>query len=199
LSRSRAKGDAFLELLHPLQKPLESFCRRMLRDRSFVEDVLQSAIAAAWAEFQRQSTIANFKAWIFRFVTLEIFNRNRKHHPTLLGDGANDLPVESSWELVGLEDSFESLPEAPEGVLEFCDETIVAALRNLSPQERAVLLLRAIGEFSYQEIHELLSIPFNSVMGYLSRARQRLRVALADYAAQQGWLCRGSWAKGFES
>jgi DNA-directed RNA polymerase specialized sigma24 family protein len=51
-------------------------------------------------------------------------------------------------------------------------------------------LLRAVGEFSYREIQELLSIPLGSVMGYLSRARSRLRVALSAYAATRGFPIR---------
>jgi RNA polymerase sigma-70 factor (ECF subfamily) len=188
LNRSRAKADAFLELLHPLQKPLEIYCRRMLRNRSLVEDVIQSCVAAAFAAFDVH--IVNFRAWMFRFVTLEIFNRNRKHEPILLGDFPPDLAAEESWDLVARDDTFAAMLEDPDVVLEHFDDAVVSALLRLAPPERAVLLLRAIGEFSYKEIHELLSIPLGSVIGYLSRARNRLRIALADYATERGLFCR---------
>jgi RNA polymerase sigma-70 factor (ECF subfamily) len=74
----------------------------------------------------------------------------------------------------------------PDVVLDHFDDMVVDALQRLPPAERSVLLLYAIGEFSYKEIHELLSIPLGSVIGYLSRARMRLRLSLADYAARQG-------------
>jgi len=60
------------------------------------------------------------------------------------------------------------------------------------------LLLRALGEFSYKEIQQLLSIPLGSVIGYLSRARQRLRITLADYAVRRGWLAGGPESGGPE-
>jgi DNA-directed RNA polymerase specialized sigma24 family protein len=41
-----------------------------------------------------------------------------------------------------------------------------------------VLLLRAIGGLRYREISDSLSIPLGSVMGNLSRARQKMRVLL---------------------
>jgi RNA polymerase sigma-70 factor (ECF subfamily) len=190
LSRSQAKADAFLELLHPVQKPLENYCRRMLRNRSLVEDVIQSSIAAGFAAFDLHVPILNFKAWIFRFVTLEIFNRNRKHEPVLLGEIPPDLPADESWDLIARDDVFAAMLEDPDVVLEHFDDAVVGALLRLAPLERAVLLLRAIGEFSYKEIHELLSIPLGSVIGYLSRARHRLRIALADYATERGLFCR---------
>jgi len=186
LSGAKAKADLFLELLRPLRGPLEVYCRRMLRDRSQVEDAIQSAVADAFAKFDRYAKGTNFKAWIFRFVTFEVFNRNTKHEPVVLGEIPADLPAEESWELVLNGDTFDTMLDDPDVVLEHFDDVVVDALERLAPMERAALLLRAIGEFSYKEIHELLSIPVGSVIGYLSRARKRLRIRLADYATQHG-------------
>jgi RNA polymerase sigma-70 factor (ECF subfamily) len=185
LSRSKEKADAFLELLQPLQARLEGYCRRMLRKRGQVEDVLQTVVTLAFAQFDRYSDGTNFKAWIFRFATLEIFNRNRKREPITTETLPGDLPAEESWGLVELNDTFAAMLDNPDVVLEHFDDVVVAALEKLAPHERAVLLLRSVGEFSYNEIHELLGIPLGSVMGYLSRARQRMRLSLADYAAQR--------------
>jgi RNA polymerase sigma-70 factor (ECF subfamily) len=186
LTGQKASSDLFVELLRPLQGPLEVYCRRMLRDRSQVEDVLQSAIADAFAKFDRYTGGTNFKAWIFRFVTLEVFNRNTKHEPVGLGEIPADLAADESWELVLNGDTFDAMLDDPDVVLDHFDDVVVDALERLAPLERATLLLRGIGEFSYKEIHELLSIPVGSVIGYLSRARKRLRIALADYATQHG-------------
>jgi len=53
LSRDLDKSAAFMALLQPLQRQLEVYCRRMLRDRSLVEDVLQAAVMAAFSQFDR--------------------------------------------------------------------------------------------------------------------------------------------------
>ena len=66
MSRSDDKNVVFLELLLPLQRSLEVYCRRMLRDPSHVEDVLQSAIMEAFARFDRYAEGTNFRAWIFQ-------------------------------------------------------------------------------------------------------------------------------------
>jgi RNA polymerase sigma-70 factor (ECF subfamily) len=158
----------------------------MLRKRSHLEEVIQDSVARAFAQFDQFALGTNFKAWIFRFVTLEIFNRNRKHEPVGLGDIPTDLAAEESWEIICQADTFAAMLEDPDVVLEHFDDTVVKALERLAPLERAALLLRAIGEFTYKEIHELLAIPVGSVIGYLSRARKRLRIALADYASQRG-------------
>lgn len=199
LSHGKDRAAVFLEYLQPLRESLEGYGRRMLRDRSQVEDVLQSAVAKAFAGFDRYVEGTNFKAWLFRIVTLEIFNRNRKHEPVVFGEVPTDLPVEESWELVAHEGVFAAMLDEPDVILECFDDVVVSALERLAPLERAVLLLRSVGEFSYQEIHELLSIPLGSVMGYLSRARKRLRIALADYAAERGLYRPGPLSGGPES
>src|SRR5262249_11466798 len=81
------------------------------------------------------------------------------------------------------------LVERPGILMEHLDGLVADALGQL-PAERTVLLLRAVGEFSYQEIHQVLSIPLGSVMGYLSRARLKWGRPLPDSAAKRGILSR---------
>jgi RNA polymerase sigma-70 factor (ECF subfamily) len=182
LTRPSEKVEAFLALLRPLQRPLEVYCRKLLRDLSLVEDVLQAAVAEAFAKFDRYAQGTNFRAWVFRFVTLEAFNRNRKREPAPCGDALRDLAAPPAAE--GALDG--CWPADPDSALALFDDEVVAALGQLTAPERAALLLRALGDFSYEEIHELLGIPLGSVIGYLSRARQKLRRSLADYAARRG-------------
>jgi RNA polymerase sigma-70 factor, ECF subfamily len=184
LSRSDDKNVAFLELLLPLQRSLEVYCRRMLRDPSHVEDVLQSAIMEAFARFDRYAEGTNFRAWIFRFVTLELFNRNRKREPTPFGEGLDNIPGQPAQDIS--DDALAGLPDNPGPLMEHFEDQVVDALWQLTTAERAVLLLRAIGEFSYHEIHNILAIPVGSVIGYLSRSRKKMRQLLADYSAQCG-------------
>lgn len=156
----------------------------MLRDPSHVEDVLQSAIMEAFARFDRYTEGTNFRAWIFRFVTLEIFNRNRKREPTPWGEGLDNIPSPPSQDFS--DDAVAVVLESPGLLMEHFDEQIVDALWQLTTAERTVLLLRAVGEFSYHEIHGILAIPLGSVIGYLSRSRKKMRQALADYVAERG-------------
>lgn len=186
MSRSDDKNVAFLELLLPLQRSLEVYCRRMLRDPSHVEDVLQTAIMEAFARFDRYAEGTNFRAWIFRFVTLELFNRNRKREPTPFGEGLDldNIPAQPAQDIP--DDALAGILDNPGPLMEHFEDQVVDALWQLTTAERAVLLLKAIGEFSYHEIHNILAIPVGSVIGYLSRSRKKMRQMLADYSAQRG-------------
>jgi DNA-directed RNA polymerase specialized sigma24 family protein len=130
LSRSQAKADAFVALLQPLQRPLEVYCRRMLRNPAWVEDVIQAAVAEAYARFDRFTEGTNFRAWMFRFVTHEIFNRNRKRGPVLWGE----TPVEAP-----------ALP--PDGMVAGVVADNVVVVIGAAPPEALEKLLDAYGTY----------------------------------------------------
>lgn len=181
------RAERFLCHLGPLRAALSAFCRRSLYRRDDVEDVLQSAIATAFRDFDLYAEGTNFRAWIFRIVANEVLNRNRRDVMRREVDLADDL-VEGAAAEFGprseAERDWEQVLENPEPVLDRCADGITQAVRALSDQERNILLLRAIGEFKYREIAEILGVPIGTVMGLLSRARQRLRNDLIDYAIE---------------
>lgn len=55
------------------------------------------------------------------------------------------------------------------------------ALARLSPEQRAVLLLVTLEEFSYEDTAKILGIPTGTVMSRLSRARASLREQLPGH------------------
>ncbi len=188
MAEKRTKAENFLRHLEPLQAALESYCRRSLRDSNAILDVLQSAVANAYRDFHLYAEGTNFRAWIFRFVHLEILNCNRKHERTRHEELSADLSAEDAWELALDEPLFKVLLDDPDAVLEQCDAVLAQALRELVPLERAVLLLQAIGEFKYREIADILQVPLGTVMSSLARCRVRLRQRLVEYGEERGLL-----------
>ena len=156
------------------------------------EDALQSAIGKAYRDFGQFSEGTNFRAWLYRYVTFETFNRNRA--------AARDrkfsrLEQELVTYVVPI-DTFrwEALFSAQDELCDHLDEVVSRAVNALPDNQRSILLLRAIGEFSYREIADILEIPMGTVMGLLSRARQALRLGLHEYAREQGFFRRGDSA-----
>jgi RNA polymerase sigma-70 factor (ECF subfamily) len=177
--------------LEPLQGAVEAYCRRSLHDPNAVRDVLQSAIATAYRDFHLYVESTNFRAWIFRYAHLEIWNSNRKYARTRHEELPADLTVEDAWQLAVDEPPFKVLLEDPDAVLDQCDAALAEAVRALAPLERAVLLLHAIGEFKYREIAEILQAPIGTVMSTLARSRVRLRQRLVRCGEERGLLRPG--------
>lgn len=191
MARKDPKAETFLRHLKPLQGALEAYCRRSLNELASAPDVLQSAVSHAYADFHLYAEGTNFRAWIFRFVHLEILNANRKHARTRHERLPEELPVaDEAWQIALDEPLFAALLDDPESVLEQCDAAVAEAVRNLAPQERAVLLLRAIGEFKYREIADILQVPVGTVMSTLSRSRLHARRQLIRYGEDFGLLKR---------
>jgi RNA polymerase sigma-70 factor (ECF subfamily) len=59
-------------------------------------------------------------------------------------------------------------------------EIVTRAVEQLSPDHRAVILLREVHGFDYDEIAGALAISVGTVRSRLSRARAELRAALAE-------------------
>jgi len=186
------KAERFVAHLEPLQHQLTVYCSRALNRSDETADVLQSAIANAFRDFDKYSEGTNFRAWMFRYVTLETLNRNRavSRLPSRLDEQhlsqADTLDIESF--------RVETLLDDPEAVLDHCDTVVAQSVGELTEQERKILLLRAVGDFKYREIAEIMDIPMGTVMGLLSRARTQLRSKLLDYARQHGLLSKGDSA-----
>jgi RNA polymerase sigma-70 factor, ECF subfamily len=175
-------ADRFLALLKPIERDLETYCRRLIWEPQEAPDAIQNAVLRAFGAFDRYRENASFRAWMFKILTHEAFALNRKHARI----ARHEFQLEPE-ELAGLsldvqEDQAAIQPPRNAELNEFLDPALVAGLKTLTDTERAVLLLRAIGELRYREISESLAIPLGSVMGNLARARQKMRVFISRSA-----------------
>jgi len=165
----------FLELLLPIEGDLENYSRRMVFDSRDFKDALQNAVLRAFRAFDRYHDDASFRAWMFKILTNEIFAMNRKRGRVTEYEIAVE-PAEME-EFAG-PDFQTDAPLSWDSLADALDEELLAALQRLNQSERTVLLMRGIADLRYREISECLGIPLGSVMGYLSRARQKMRDAI---------------------
>ena len=170
------EADRFLALLEPLERDLERYCRRLIWEPQEAPDALQNAVMRAFAAFDSYHENASFRAWMFKILTHEAFALNRKHARI----ARHEFQLEPE-ELAGLACADEGGDRllSPEALNEALEPAVAAGLKPLTETERAVLLLRAIGDLRYREISESLGIPLGSVMGNLARARQKMRALIA--------------------
>ena len=183
-----SESDRFLALLKPIERDLETYARRLMWEPQEAPDALQNAVLRAFAAFDRYREDASFRAWMFKILTHEAFALNRKHARI----ARHEFQLEPE-ELAGLPSVAEQgrggdEPASPDALAEVLEPALIAGLKTLTDTESAVLLLRGIGDLRYREISESLSIPLGSVMGNLSRARQKMRAFIARAAARADLL-----------
>ncbi len=166
---------------------MEAYCRRLLHEVDSLEDVLQSAVANAFRDFDQYAEGTNFRAWIFKHTHSEAMNWNRKHQRTQAAALREDeVAAKETWDAILDEPLLKVLLEAPGAVLDHCDASIALAVKSLSLEDQAVSLLHVVGDFKYREIADILHVPIGTVMSRLARCRVRLRQRLVEYGERHG-------------
>lgn len=176
--KERLAAERFLSLLRPIERELEVYSRRLVFNSEDAFDAIQSAVLRAYQAFDRYHEDASFHAWMFKILTNEIFALNRKRGRIAKFEIAVDM---ENWPAIVERAHTEEYPYTAfsrEELSEVLDQDLVSALETLNEVEKSVLLMKSVGGLRYREIAESLEIPLGSVMGYLFRARQKMRNAL---------------------
>jgi RNA polymerase sigma-70 factor (ECF subfamily) len=172
--------DAFEREVKPHLDALHRTARRLMRDPTLADDLLQEALLKGWRFFHSFKAGTNFKAWIFRvlytvFVSMTRERRLEVQESDAVAEiEAPDSPIE--------ELSRPSLHERERAVLEAVDDRVKSAVEDLPHDLRTVFLLSTIEGLKYREIAEVMACPLGTVMSRLFRSRRMLQDRLAQYA-----------------
>lgn len=163
ISRSADAPDAFETIFDRHFDAVHRYvARRAGRDRA--DDLASQTFVVA---FSRRATFrpeaSDARPWLFGIATKLLANDRRAEQRLLETYGR--LSGDARDAVAGSADS---------------DRDVAAALAQLDPAQRDVLLLHAWGELSYEEIADALDIPVGTVRSRLSRARASLQAALAQ-------------------
>ena len=181
---------AFQRLAEPYRRELLVHCYRMVGAHGDAEDLVQETFLRAWRGLERFEGRATLRAWLYRIATNACLNalassRARRVLPEALGppsDGPprSAPPTDVAWlepypdaALEGLADGAPG-PEARYELRESVQLAFVAAIQQLSPRQRAVLLLRDVLGWSAAETARLLDASAAAANSALQRARTRL-------------------------
>jgi RNA polymerase sigma-70 factor (ECF subfamily) len=139
----------------------------VVHDAAAAEDVAQDAFLAAVAALDRFDRRRPFGPWLHRIVVNRALDWARR---------------EALRQRVARERSvFEPLPPPQE-----IGGEMIAALKELPPEQRAVVVLRHLLEYTPGEIAEMLELPRGTVNSRLRRGLDQLREAAAELETEVG-------------
>lgn len=161
---SSTDGNLTTEIVRRFQGELQVHCCRMLGSLADAEDATQEALLRAHRSAAGVDDPRATRAWLYKIATNVCLDRLRRRgaEPHL-----DPCPV-PFWE------PGEQGPEARVSTRESIALAFLAALRELSPMQRAVLLLRDVMGWPAAEVAELLEQSVPAVNSALQRARARV-------------------------
>jgi RNA polymerase sigma-70 factor, ECF subfamily len=164
--RSQA-GDteAFGELVTKHRAKIYAMLYGMVRNENDAWDLAQEGFLQAWRSIHKFEGRSSFYTWLYRLtVNLVIDSLRRK---------GRRVEVE-------LDDAIPSSLPSPRANYQRTEisEHINTALAQLSPEHRAVIVLKEIEDLQYQEIAEVLNVSVGTVMSRLFYGRKKLQSIL---------------------
>ena len=166
-----AEQSAFLErAMEQYGKATYNFAYRLTGNEADARDLTQDAfirVFRAWRSFQPGTS---FLSWIYRIVT----NLHRDELRRRKGRFHEEIPEDNAPQAFGGSRPLAVTPidDYVEGRL---SEPLSKALAQLSTEQRQVVVLADIEEYSYQEIAEIMGCSIGTVRSRLHRARALLR------------------------
>ena len=184
-----ADEAAFAELTEPYRGELHAHCYRMLGSVHDADDALQETLLGAWKGRSGFEGRSSLRSWLYTIATnasLRILKgRKGREMPrtTGRGDDPREPLAEPLAESVWIEPYPDELLRYEQR--ESVELAYIAALQLLPPNQRAVLILREVLDFSAQETAEMLDTSVASVTSALQRARATVERELPARSQQE--------------
>lgn len=150
-----------------------SLARRHSPTPADAEDAVQDIFLAIWKNAEKfdatRASEASFVAMIARRRLIDLHRRRERRPET--------TDIEAEYDMAGSDaHQLETVAEA---------RLATRALKQLTPDERKVVLMSTYHGFSHSQISEQLGMPLGTVKTYIRRGLRRVREALRGSAEQE--------------
>lgn len=160
-----ATEDEFVELVHAAWPSLYRTAILLTGDHGLAEDLVQTALARTYARWGKVREPAAAHGYARRALVTQTTSWYRRRSTR------NERPTEVLPERASGADTGTAVSDRVD---------VTAALRELPPRQRAVIVLRYYDDLSVQETADALGVATGTVKSQTSVALARLRTLLGD-------------------
>lgn len=166
--------DAFQELALRYHQKIFIVIVGLLRNREDAMEVAQEAFFRAYRKIKSFQGGSSFYTWLYRIaVNLAIDSQRRQKRTPLDFRDPSDGVFEEHNEVA--KDPFSDVQDRE------LREKLVSAIDDLTPEHKAVIILRTIEGLSYKDIGEIVGCSEGTVMSRLHYARKKLQEKLSGF------------------
>jgi RNA polymerase sigma-70 factor (ECF subfamily) len=184
--RDADDAAAFAELLELYQHRLVTVLQHLVGNTEEAEDLAQETFLRVYRGRKKYHPRAKFSTWLYTIANNLALStlRSRKRKPVV------SLNLRASGPL-GERPAEQLVPDRgaqPHQNLQHQELAgfIRVALEKLNERQRVALVLNKFEDMTYADIAEVMGLSTKAVKSLLSRARDKLRVALKDYVQMEG-------------
>jgi RNA polymerase sigma-70 factor (ECF subfamily) len=182
IRESRRGGkEAFQELVRRYQKRVMAVALGMVHNPDDAMEITQDTFVKAFENIDRFKGESSVYTWLYRIVVNRAidFRRRERRHPVVRFDdrpGGDDRrePFEDGLKEEHPHDPFDAVQAHEVG------DRVTEAINELTPDHKAVILLREVEGLSYDEISRVMQCSKGTVMSRLHYARKKLQKQLKD-------------------
>ena len=165
-------GDisVFEELIKLYQKKIFNIAYRMVGNYDDASDIAQEVCIKIFRSIKKFKQDSSFSTWVYRITCNVCIDEIRKRKANTISLTAINEDKEYEIPIVdkrGLPDEIVENKET--------EEFIMQSINELSPEYRALIILRDVYGYTYIEISKILCINIGTVKSRLNRARSLLK------------------------
>jgi RNA polymerase sigma-70 factor, ECF subfamily len=173
-------AEAFDELVTRYRTRIFAMIYNMVHNEQDAWDLAQDSFVKAWKSIKSFHGRSSFYTWIYRIVMNVTIDWLRKKH--VKGAG---VEFDDAIQLKEINPASKTLPKADPLPYERMQRSEIRAriddaIGQLSPEHRAVILMKETEDMQYHEIAESLGCSIGTVMSRLFYARKKLQNLLRD-------------------
>ncbi len=155
--------DAYERLARASAERMYTVAYQIARDHDRADDAVQQALVEMWRDLPSLRDADRFEAWTYRLVTRACLQELRRRRRVQVVELSPDDVIEQPGDF------------AADAALR---DQLQHALASLTPDHRAVVVLRHLSGLPLEEIAEVLGVPLGTVASRLHHATRSLRAAI---------------------
>jgi len=161
---SRGDREGFARIYRTMYPDLYAYSQKITGSQVVAQDAIQDVFTALWQSHKNHHNIKSVRTYLLRSVRNQCFRLLKKRNRQVSLDHVDDTMIQIDPTELKLKDPSVRVRQL-----------VQKGLEGLPAQQREVLYLKYFVNLDYQEIAELLSINYQSVVNHVYRAVGKLR------------------------